>query len=646
MNIRDLLNRLDNIAEDGEVNQNALPNDAAKKAADDAAKKAAEAAIAKQLGVKKNGTETGEQKVSTTGAQSDINNTSTTEVDLKHDKEGRFGKPVPSGYYLDYYGNLRPDWDKYWDDTGVKKDATIDVKKQSAMPNEAPKVEVNGVGQAYPPEQVAAAKVIKGYVKTIEQCKEWETYVDPKTGAISYADRPHDGDPFKHVPHNMPMDWIPRYNPDLDKAIKAIPKIVIDKKGWFGNAYEHDIDLALLQKILASAPADTAPEVPKAPVNVEKKPVDDTTAKDELGDFAAQKLKDQEAREKAEADRIAKEKEKVEPEVAQTFPVKPQGDIETKELPPLDDKKQNALPSNAEKEAQIARAKKLKDMIDDYENKLHPPKESIEDLAKSLVESFGYDFVYDNLNEISGERAIVKPALKALIKATEEELRALTKTAEKYGGKAVDGVKGLWDDLSNAKEAAKTGYHGEPVPTGKTTKSGKPQMASQDSKAFQKELAKKSDLEKGAYKGGQTAKKVVNNVKDNPKPYAIGALTTANAGLGYTAYELWKKNHPNEEPPADIVAPKEEVPPVIDAPKEEVPPVIDAPKDNKDSKQNALPNNPSDEELAEMKAKIQKEIDELSKIEDPDVQEVVKPSKERWDKINEPKINRFTKKEK
>ena len=115
MNIRDLLNRLDNIAEDGEVKQNALANDAAKKAA--------EAAIAKQLSGEKNGTETGEKKVSTTAvnpdATSDINNTSTTEVKPTYDKEGRLGKPVPSGYYLDRDGNLRPNWDKYWDDTGV-----------------------------------------------------------------------------------------------------------------------------------------------------------------------------------------------------------------------------------------------------------------------------------------------------------------------------------------------------------------------------------------------------------------------------------------------------------------------------------------------------------------------------------------------
>ena len=123
MNIRDLLNRLDNIAEDGEVKQNALPNDAAKKAA--------EAAIAKQLGGEKNGTETGENKASTTGANSDINNTSTEKVTPKWGPGGRLGKPVPSGYYLDYYGNLRPDWDKYWDDTGVKKDATIDVKRRA-----------------------------------------------------------------------------------------------------------------------------------------------------------------------------------------------------------------------------------------------------------------------------------------------------------------------------------------------------------------------------------------------------------------------------------------------------------------------------------------------------------------------------------
>ena len=81
--------------------------------------------------------------------------------------------------------------------------------------------------------------------------------------------------------------------------------------------------------------------------------------------------------------------------------------------------------------------------------------------------------------------------------------------------------------LSNIWDAIKTGWNGGKVATGALTKAGKPQMVGQDTKAFQKALAARPGLERGAY---QTSK----FVKNNPIKTAAG-LGAAGLGLGYMA---------------------------------------------------------------------------------------------------------------
>ena len=105
--------------------------------------------------------------------------------------------------------------------------------------------------------------------------------------------------------------------------------------------------------------------------------------------------------------------------------------------------------------------------------------------------------------------------------------------AVKYGGKAVDGVRGAY-------QAAKTGFSGAPVATGKLTKAGAPQMTSQSSKQFAKQLAKAPATQRAAY---NTAKVV----KDNPIKTGLGAAAVA----GGTAYALSGKP---EETPAVVPA--------------------------------------------------------------------------------------------
>jgi len=105
--------------------------------------------------------------------------------------------------------------------------------------------------------------------------------------------------------------------------------------------------------------------------------------------------------------------------------------------------------------------------------------------------------------------------------------------AVKYGGKAVDGVRGAY-------QAAKTGFSGAPVATGKLTKAGAPQMTSQSSKQFAKQLAKAPVTQRAAY---NTAKVV----KANPIKTGLGAAAVA----GGTAYALSGKP---EEAPAVVPA--------------------------------------------------------------------------------------------
>jgi hypothetical protein len=101
----------------------------------------------------------------------------------------------------------------------------------------------------------------------------------------------------------------------------------------------------------------------------------------------------------------------------------------------------------------------------------------------------------------------------------------------------LDLARGAWNAGKGMFQAAKTGFSGAPVATGKLTKSGAAQMTGQGSKQFAKALAAKPVSQRAAY---HTAKAVSAN------PIKTGlAATAAGAGL---AYGLSGK--PGETPPA------------------------------------------------------------------------------------------------
>jgi hypothetical protein len=97
--------------------------------------------------------------------------------------------------------------------------------------------------------------------------------------------------------------------------------------------------------------------------------------------------------------------------------------------------------------------------------------------------------------------------------------------------------EGPLDFAKGIYQAAKTGFSGAPVATGKLTKAGAQQMAGQGSKQFAKQLAKAPATQRAAY---NTAKVVKAN------PIKTGLAATA-AGAG-AAYALSSK--PGETPPA------------------------------------------------------------------------------------------------
>jgi hypothetical protein len=85
--------------------------------------------------------------------------------------------------------------------------------------------------------------------------------------------------------------------------------------------------------------------------------------------------------------------------------------------------------------------------------------------------------------------------------------------------------EGPLDFAKGIYQAAKTGFSGAPVATGKLTKAGAQQMAGQGSKQFAKQLAKAPATQRAAY---NTAKVV----KANPVKTALGA-TAVGAGTAY-----------------------------------------------------------------------------------------------------------------
>ena len=101
--------------------------------------------------------------------------------------------------------------------------------------------------------------------------------------------------------------------------------------------------------------------------------------------------------------------------------------------------------------------------------------------------------------------------------------------------------EGPLDFAKGIYQAAKTGFSGAPVATGKLTKAGAQQMAGQGSKQFAKQLAKAPATQRAAY---NTAKVV----KANPVKTALGA-TAVGAGAAYALSGDAKK------PEADVVTP-------------------------------------------------------------------------------------------
>jgi hypothetical protein len=101
--------------------------------------------------------------------------------------------------------------------------------------------------------------------------------------------------------------------------------------------------------------------------------------------------------------------------------------------------------------------------------------------------------------------------------------------------------EGPLDFAKGIYQAAKTGFSGAPVATGKLTKAGAQQMAGQGSKQFAKALAAKPASQRAAY---NTAKVV----KANPVKTALGA-TAVGAGTAYALSGDAKK------PEADVVTP-------------------------------------------------------------------------------------------
>ena len=79
--------------------------------------------------------------------------------------------------------------------------------------------------------------------------------------------------------------------------------------------------------------------------------------------------------------------------------------------------------------------------------------------------------------------------------------------------------------LSGIGNAVKTAWKGGKVATGALTRAGNPQMVGQNTKVFQKALAARPAIERGAYKA-------TNFVKNNPKTAAALALGTGAAGYG------------------------------------------------------------------------------------------------------------------
>ena len=115
--------------------------------------------------------------------------------------------------------------------------------------------------------------------------------------------------------------------------------------------------------------------------------------------------------------------------------------------------------------------------------------------------------------------------------------------------------EGPLDFAKGIYQAAKTGFSGAPVATGKLTKAGAQQMAGQGSKQFAKALAAKPAAQRAAY---NTAKVV----KANPVKTALGA-TAVGAGAAYALSGDAKKPEADVVTPPEVKVPGKVVPPKV-----------------------------------------------------------------------------------
>jgi hypothetical protein len=103
-----------------------------------------------------------------------------------------------------------------------------------------------------------------------------------------------------------------------------------------------------------------------------------------------------------------------------------------------------------------------------------------------------------------------------------------TRVDESTNEGIADLAKGAWNAGKGMFQAAKTGFSGAPVATGKLTKAGAQQMTSQGSKQFAKQLAKAPAAQRAAYNTAKVVK--ANPIKTGLAATAAGAGAAAAAG--------------------------------------------------------------------------------------------------------------------
>lgn len=98
-----------------------------------------------------------------------------------------------------------------------------------------------------------AVKVILQYVEKGKAPQGDATYINPTSGKIQYN---RNEGMSQSSPSTMPEDWIPRYEPQLAKALELLPEVVVKDKGIFGLNNGVTVDLKKLQTVSTQIATD------------------------------------------------------------------------------------------------------------------------------------------------------------------------------------------------------------------------------------------------------------------------------------------------------------------------------------------------------------------------------------------------------